>query len=257
MSTVGSEEMESARLYSLLHQGSKGDETFYLNACSDAESVLELGCGFGRLLGPLAEAGKSVTGIDSGAAMLKLAEKNFSVLPSEAVSRIRLLQADMTDFHTGGKYDRVLIPFNGLYCLSSDREVEACFESARAHLNPGGRLLFDVYRVDPADEPDPDEEQDDTLEFLTTIFDGDREIDVREKDIWNPARSTIEVTYLFTCRGSHPARQLRQTLIHRYMAPETIIRLLNRAGLQVAAEYGGFGKEKPDRDSVHMVVEAC
>ncbi len=250
------EQTESARLYRLLHQGSEGDESFYLNACRGAGSVLELGCGFGRLLTPLAQTGIEVTGIDRNAAMLQLAAESISELPPQTAARVELIMGDMTGFRFNRKYDRILIPFNGLYCLSSDEEVLACFESARLHLNPGGRILFDVYRVDPEDEPNPVEEAADRVEYLTTILDGDREIDVREKDVWDPAGSTVEVTYLFTLRYESPVRQVRQTIVHRYMAPETIFRLLARAGLKVTSEYGGFSGEEPGGDSVHMVVEA-
>ena len=256
MSTVSTEQMESARLYRLLHRGSDGDESFYLNACRGAGSVLELGCGFGRLLVPLAEAGIEVAGVDQDAAMLELAAESISELSPQTAARVELIEGDMTGFRFERKVDRVLIPFNGLYCLSSDAEVLACFESARLHLSPGGRILFDVYRVDPEDEPSPVEEAADRVEYLTTILDGDREIDVREKDVWDPAGSTIEVTYLFTLRCERPVRQVRQTIIHRYMAPETIFRLLARAGLKVTAEYGGFLGEEPGGDSVHLVVEA-
>jgi hypothetical protein len=65
----------------------------------------------------------------------------------------------------------------------------------------------------------------------------------------------VEVTYLFTFRDG-PARQVRQTIVHRYMAPETTLRLLEQAGLQVMAKYGGFGGEDPGGDSLHLVVEA-
>ncbi len=257
MSALNQEKMESARLYQLLHRGSAGDSSFYVNACHGAGSVLELGCGFGRLLAPLAQAGSRVTGVDRDPAMLKLAMEGITELPPEHADRIELLQGDMTTFHIGSTFDRVLIPFNGLYCLPSDDQVLSCFESARRHLGPGGRLLFDVYRVDPEDEPDPLGEADDGVEYLTTILDGEREIDVRERDVWDPRASTVEVTYLFTIRGEDPVRQVRQTIVHRYMAPETTLRLMEQAGLQVTAKYGGFGGEQPDEESVHLVVEAC
>ncbi len=248
--------MASARLYRLLHRGSEGDASFYLDACREAGSVLELGCGFGRLLAPLAKDGKHVTGVDHDEAMLALAAENIAALPPEEAGRIELLEGDMATFNAGRKYDRVLIPFNGLYCLGSDEDVVSCFKTAKTHLAENGRLLFDVYRVNPEDEPDHPEEADDRVEYLTTILDGDREIDVRERDVWDPRASTVEVTYLFTLRGEDPPRQVRQTIRHRYMAREATLRLLEQAGLRVMAEFGGFGREEPGEDSVHLVVEA-
>ncbi len=256
MSAVNQDKLESARLYRLLHRGSEGDASFYIDACRGAGSVLELGCGFGRLLAPLAQDGMQVTGVDRDEAMLKLAAETVADLSPEDAGRVALLEGDMTRFDAGKKFDRVLIPFNGLYCLSSDEAVLSCFKTAKAHLAENGRLLFDVYTVDPEDEPNPGEEDEDAVEYLTTILDGDREIDVRERDVWDPQASTVEVTYLFTFREGGAARQVRQTIVHRYMTPETTLQLLDQAGFRVMAKYGGFTREEPDRDSVHLIVEA-
>lgn len=255
MSALNQEKLESARLYRLLHRGSEGDASFYHDACRGSGSVLELGCGFGRLLTPLAQAGIRVTGLDRDDAMLKLAAETVAGLSPDDAGRIELLEGDMTSFDAGAKFDRVLIPFNGLYCLPSDEAVLSCFKTAKAHLAENGRLLFDVYLIDPEDEPDPGEEADDVTEYLTTILDGDQEIDVRERDVWDPRSSTVEVTYLFTFRDRQ-SRQVRQTILHRYMTREVILGLLDQAGLQVIAKYGGFAGEEPDGDSIYLVVEA-
>jgi 2-polyprenyl-3-methyl-5-hydroxy-6-metoxy-1,4-benzoquinol methylase len=53
-----------AELYELVHRGTEGDVAFYRQTCADARSVLELGCGYGRLLEPLAELGIDVTGLE-------------------------------------------------------------------------------------------------------------------------------------------------------------------------------------------------
>ena len=90
-----------------------------LSRITPRDHVLELGCGYGRLLGELAGTGATVTGVDSDPAMLRLAEERRSALPAAASSRIRLRLGDMTTFRRGEKFDRVLVPFKGLYCLSS------------------------------------------------------------------------------------------------------------------------------------------
>ena len=39
-----------AELYELLHSGTPGDLAFYRKWCRGADNVLELGCGYGRVL---------------------------------------------------------------------------------------------------------------------------------------------------------------------------------------------------------------
>ena len=54
----------SAELYALTHRGTAGDVGFYRRACAGASSVLELGCGSGRLLKRLARPGRQLVGLD-------------------------------------------------------------------------------------------------------------------------------------------------------------------------------------------------
>ena len=57
--------------------------------------ILELGCGTGRVLSRLAEAGHAVTGLDANPAMLERAEKQIAPGASEQVT---LLRADLRSF---------------------------------------------------------------------------------------------------------------------------------------------------------------
>ncbi|MEZ4265484.1 MAG: class I SAM-dependent methyltransferase [Myxococcota bacterium] len=59
-----------ARVYDLLHRGTPGDIAFYRHVCAGAASVLELGCGSGRVLVELARAGLTMTGLDHDPAKL-------------------------------------------------------------------------------------------------------------------------------------------------------------------------------------------
>jgi len=56
--------------------------------------VLDLGCGAGRLLVPLAEAGHAVVGLDHDPAMLEQAR---AACPPEAAGRVTLFEADLVD----------------------------------------------------------------------------------------------------------------------------------------------------------------
>ena len=53
-----------AKLYSLVHRGTPGDVPFYREACADAGAILELGCGYGRILEALAMPDRLLIGLD-------------------------------------------------------------------------------------------------------------------------------------------------------------------------------------------------
>lgn len=99
-------------------------------------SVLELGCGTGRLTRRLLALGCAVTAVDNSAEML-------AHVPPEAL-RVR---ADIEQLRLTGRFDRVLLA-SGLI-NHADAAVRAAFTAcAAAHLGPAGRFI--VQRQDPA-----------------------------------------------------------------------------------------------------------
>jgi SAM-dependent methyltransferase len=104
----------------------------------DARSLLELGCGTGALLGPLA-ADLQVTGIDRSAEMLAIA--------SDRAADARLIRSDMTRFALGVTFDVVMCVFDTLNHLPDYDSWLALFDRVREHLAPGGLFLFDVNTV--------------------------------------------------------------------------------------------------------------
>src|SRR5690242_5009291 len=75
----------------------RGDVALYLDEAARAGepgTVLEIGCGTGRLTLPLARAGHVVTGVDLSPAMLARARSKLAAEPPEVRARVTLLEAD-------------------------------------------------------------------------------------------------------------------------------------------------------------------
>jgi SAM-dependent methyltransferase len=122
------------------------DVQFYIDcAVKSGGSVLELGCGTGRVLIPTAQAGCKITGLDVSAYMLDKCREKLAGLPADVRSRVRLVQADMTAFDTGEKYALITVPFRPFQHLIVVDEQKACLACVRKHLATGGRLVLDVY----------------------------------------------------------------------------------------------------------------
>lgn len=68
-------------------------------AAAQGGPVLELACGTGRVVLPLARAGHLVTGIDSSPQMLAQARAKLAPEPEEVRQRVTLVHGDMRDFH--------------------------------------------------------------------------------------------------------------------------------------------------------------
>ncbi len=218
-----------ASLYRLLHRGTPGDVSFYQRACAGARSVLELGCGDGRVLGPIGTAGADVVGLDAHPEMVEAARRRWP----EGTWQV----GDMLDFDLGRRFDRVIVPYTGLYCVPDDDALVACLGHVRRHLAPGGRLLFDAYVVDrgmPSDRTPP------PFEPLISLVDGGRQIAVEERSVHDADARRFEVTYRHRIREGGRSRVVAYTLSHHYLFPDELPELLAAAGLALLRLDGDF-----------------
>lgn len=242
-------------LYACVHQGNPGDVAFYRRIAAGASDILELGCGYGRVLLPLAGDGHRVTGLDLDAGLLELARVATAHVPGDVRARIRLLRADMRDFSLAHRFQWIVIPYNGLYGLDTEAQQLACLRTAAAHLAPGGRLVFDAYVIDnfhatanpQACAPDDDEP-------VTTVRWRDTDYDVFETSHWEREAQRFQVHYRYVSRDGGPSYEDR--IAHRYLLTEQVPGLCAAAGLRVAALFGGFADEPLTPLSEHQVCVA-
>ncbi len=131
-----------ARLYDLMFPGSEPAIDFY-RAKSDRQggSVLELGCGTGNKLIPIASDGHPCVGLDLSADMLAEAQRKAD----ERGVAVEWVQGDMRDFDLGRTFDLVFITANSLLHLHEAVDLVSCLRSVRKHLAPGAKFVFDVF----------------------------------------------------------------------------------------------------------------
>src|SRR5919107_6264760 len=85
-------------LYDLEHAGFTEDIDLYLRLAEVVgDPILELGCGTGRVLGPLAAAGNRVTGIDRSGPMLDRARSMLHAQSSIDSQLVTLAQGSMIE----------------------------------------------------------------------------------------------------------------------------------------------------------------
>jgi SAM-dependent methyltransferase len=136
---------DHAEMYDLLFAPEAAVVDFYAERATRAAGpVLELGCGTGRILVPLAQRGLDVTGLDLSPAMLERARASAE----RAGVRIPLVQGDMRTFELKQQFDLVFVGSNSLAHLSDLAALRAFFAAARDHLTPRGQLVFDVSNPD-------------------------------------------------------------------------------------------------------------
>jgi SAM-dependent methyltransferase len=124
-------------------------------------SVLELGCGTGRLSVPIARAGASLVGVDRSGPMLERAQRKRRALRARRAGRRRgrltLIRADIRalPFRRGG-FDAVFAPYGVLQSLIRPRDLRAALASVSRVLARGGTFAVDLV----PDVPDWEEYKD-------------------------------------------------------------------------------------------------
>jgi len=112
-------------------------------AVRERARTLELGCGTGRLLIPVARTGTRLTGVDRSAPMLAQARRRVARLPR--ARRPAIVSADIRRLpFAPASFGLVMAPYGMLQSLVTDRALMHVLHEARRVLTPGGLLGIDL-----------------------------------------------------------------------------------------------------------------
>jgi SAM-dependent methyltransferase len=136
---------DDAELYDIAFDWDISDEADWLVERLEATTVLEPGCGSGRMLEALAERGCQVVGIDRSPRMVELARRRLG-------SRGEVFEADMTHFDLGRAFDGAVCPINTLLHLSP-AELGRHLHRMSQQLERRSRYLVQVGLLDADEEP--------------------------------------------------------------------------------------------------------
>jgi SAM-dependent methyltransferase len=220
-----------ADLYDSWSRSVVEDVAFYLaEARAAGGPLVELGVGTGRIAVPIAREGIRVIGVDSSAAMLDICRARAEREGVHGLLDLRL--GDLRDPPVDERVPLVICPFRSFLHLHSDQDRHQALSAAWRQLEPGGRLVFDVFA------PAADDISETNGRWL------EREPGIFERADWN------ERDRMFTLRVRGPASETAMELA--WAAPEDWRRLLERAGFEVVGCYGWFDRRpfRGDEDSV-------
>ncbi|MEU0093937.1 class I SAM-dependent methyltransferase [Kribbella sp. NPDC006257] len=230
-----SEEFYShARLYDLMFPGGGPAVDFYrAEADRQGGSVLELGCGTGHKLIPIAADGHPCVGVDFSSEMLVEARRKAD----ERGVAVEWSQGDMRDFDLGRIFDFVFITANSLLHLQETEDLVSCFRSVRRHLAPGGRFVFDVFNpsVRLLAEADGVRRTRESLSF-TDPDRGNVSVDVAE--IYDASAQVTRGTWYFST-DSEPDF-VAAPLAIRSIFPQELPLLVSLGGLRLVERFGDW-----------------
>jgi SAM-dependent methyltransferase len=204
------------------------DVPFYVELGSEAAEegpIAELAVGTGRVAVPVAQAiRRLVIGIDSSSAMLRQAR----AAAEEAGVDLDLRLGDMRDFALEEPAALVYCPFRSLLHLPTWADRRRTFERVAASLLPGGRFAWNAFCFDPA---------------IAVRLDGKHQ----EEPVPHTIRQVVHESRIDIELDSGDRISLWWATKNEWLG------LIDVAGLEVEALYGGFDRRPFDEESREFV----
>lgn len=244
-----------AHYYDLTHETLTADIDFILGlAAGTAGPLLELGCGSGRLLLPLARAGHAITGIDNSPAMLARARQRLAAESSAFADRITLVEADMAGFNLPGeKYGLALIGYNTLMHLPPV-QIAAVLANLRYHLRSGGRFLIDLANPHALAQIPNDRLLSHENSFIDPAT-GEHVLQLSSSQV-DTAGQTVDITWIYDAipaAGGNVRRTMSQMRFN-YLYPHQLELTLEEAGCRLEALYGSYDQTPFHEESERLIV---
>lgn len=240
------------------------DVEFLLSIIGTApKRILEVCCGSGRILVPLAKAGHTVSGFDADEFML-------SKIPAkiESLENIDWRSADAVYDEWGTGYDIVVLAGNILYNITSDMDYakaqELFIQKAAAALTPGGYIYIAYnpggYR----------------LADLNFIPESSGNKNKKERVIWEGTDNDGNFGRMILLGGSYDAETRLDSFTRRFELTmkngETITQdipcqkhfaslvqlhgWLSEAGFVIEQEYSGYDRSPVSKESTGVIIYA-
>lgn len=237
--------------YDVLHTDAPEVEAYARLAREQAGPMLELGCGTGRLVIPLARAGHDVWGLDLYADMLAVLRRRLGAEPTALRERVTVVEGDTRDFTLARSFALVTAPCNFLDNLLTAEDLVRTFACVARHLDDDGLFVIDSSAPDlPTMVAAHGKEQ--VSEYVhpatgrrivgrfTPRFDFVRQVEMDE-------------IYLVEYEGDAVCRRARTTMTMTWHHPREVELALEAAGLRLSGTYGSLDRA-PLTDASRDVV---
>ena len=135
----------TAAVYDQEYSVNKKEMLFYIDLANQmGDPILELGCGTGAILLPLADRGFSVVGVDSSKFMLNVLREKIEEMKNRKNLKITLVESRMEEFETRQQFKLIIIANNTFLHLNTHAKVQLLKKLPHL-LSPNGLIIIDIF----------------------------------------------------------------------------------------------------------------
>lgn len=233
------QDAELAQFYDLENDWA-ADQDYCRDLAAEAGSVLDLGCGTGRLAAELA-GGREVVGVDPAEPMLDIARTR----PGGA--EVSWVRADARSVRLERRFDLVVLTGHAFQVFLTEDDQRAVLATIAAHLTPEGRFIFD------SRNPAAEEWRDWTPDKSRYTFEHPA---LGQIEAWNDVSRNPDtgiVTYETHYRAVGTGQHFSASSHLRFSTHDELDRLIGEGGLQVDRWLGTWDDDPWRPDSPEII----
>jgi SAM-dependent methyltransferase len=231
------------------------DLPFYLELAERIGGpVLELACGTGRVLLPIARAGIAIHGVDNSLPMLNALGNNLKREAKDVRELVSVVRGDIRTFRSNTKYPLVIIPFRPLQHMFTVEDQIAALKTAAFHLEDDGLFAFDLFyprhdlifsgigkEILELEWADPS----DSTKLVRRFF---------RKESLDKINQSFTANFIFrTWQNGKLVQEETEPFKMSYYTYPHLRALFLLAGLEIVEEYGSFAKTPLDNTAEQMI----
>ncbi len=218
------------------------DDDFYLALATRlGGSVLDIGCGTGRLARALAAAGLEVMAVDAAPTMLERART------LDPRGQIRYHEGDIRALQLQQRFELAVMTGHGFQHLLTEADQRQALGRIAALLVPGGAFAFDLRNLAAQDFATPGR-----FRLSDRFIDpAGHSVTIEAASHWQGA-SGIATYYLRRQIDGQTVGRSRARL--RYTEPAALDRLLAETGFEIVERYGDWPDKPFQPDSPELIT---
>ena len=244
-----------ARYYDAENTDKNDDIPFYLQLAEEhGGPLMDIGCGTGRVMFPLAEAGYEIHGIDNEEMMLARGEARKSALPDWA-NNAHFHHGDALNYELDKQFKLMLVPYNGLMHFHTQEEQLALLRKLRAWTAGDGLLVLDLPNAGEVFAT----QDTDSIMMERNFIEPESGHMVMQQSVsyLDRTEQLLQVTWIYDeLTGDGTVRRTVAPLLLYYYFYSEVRLLLAQTGFAVEAVYGDMDGSPYEDGCERMVVIA-